>query len=213
MNRIFNLGILSILVLAGCSEETEPVAQAAVNEEAAAIPTYFDGYVLSPQVTDDRSLQKAGQSFRDLRGEIELKAIKTEIPANVVGGIELTVYEAKLLHFKPEYSMIDFFHSYTHETEFGMVKFFVEITNTTEEVLKFAPVAVVETNAGEMKTWEEDIYLEELNGEIQPGETKKGNIGFILEKPSNEPLKFMTSDVYSVSDKKLADAQLIEIEF
>ncbi|XKE93577.1 DUF5067 domain-containing protein [Metaplanococcus flavidus] len=213
MNRIFNLGILSILILAGCSEETEPVAQAAVNEEAAAIPTYFDGYVLSPQVTDDRSLQKAGQSFRDLRGEIELKAIKTEIPAYEVGGIELTVYEAKLLHFKPEYSMIDFFHSYTHETEFAMVKFFVEITNTTEEVLKFAPVAVVETHAGEMKTWEEDIYLEELNGEIQPGETKKGNIGFILEKPSNELLKFMTSDVYSASDKKLADAQLIEIEF
>ncbi|RLQ84900.1 hypothetical protein [Planomicrobium sp. Y74] len=212
MNRIFYLGILSILVLAGCSEETEPVAEAAVNEEAA-IPTYFDGYVLNPQVTDDRSLEKAGQSFRDLRGEIELKAVNTEIPAYEVGGVELTVHEAKILHFKPEYSMIDFFHSYTHETEFGMVKYFVEITNTTEEVLKFAPVALVETNAGETKTWEEDIYLEELNGEIQPGETKKGNIGFILEKPSKEPLKFTTSDVFSVSDKKLAEAQLIEIEF
>lgn len=212
MKRIIYLGMLSILLLAGCSEEAEPVANAAANEENA-IPAYFDGYVLSPQVTDDRSLQDEGQSFRDLRGKIELNAIKTEIPEYEIGGIELIVHEAKVLHLKPEYSMVDFFHSYTHEMEFDMVKFFVEITNTSDKVLQFAPAAIVETDSGDTKTWEEDIYLEELNGEIQPGETKKGNIGFILEKSGVESLKLTTSDVFNMNDEKLAEAQLIEIEF
>lgn len=212
MKRILFMGIMSILILAGCSEEAKPAAEAASNNETA-IPAYFGDYVVNPQVTDDRSLQEAGQSFSDLRGEIELKAIETELPVHEIGDIELTVHEAKLLHFKPDYSMIDFYHSYTHETEFDIVKYFVEITNTSDEVLKFAPVAITETESGETVTWEEDIYLEELNGEIQPGETRKGNIGFILEKPGVESLKLTTSDVFSASDEKLAEAQQIEIEF
>lgn len=212
MKRIIFWGMLFILLLAGCSEKEEPIANAAANEKEV-IPAYFDGYVPSPQVPDDRSLQKEGQSTRDLRGEIELNAIKTEIPAFEIGAIELMVHEVKVLHLKPEYSMVDFFHSYTHDMEFDMVKFFVEITNTSDEVLKFGPAAVVETNAGDTKLWEEDIYLEELNGEIQPGETKKGNIGFILETPDVESLKLTTSDVFSASDKKLVEAQQIEVEF
>jgi len=212
MKRRIYVGMLALLLLAGCSEEAEPVANAAANEETA-IPAYFDGYVVSPQVTDDRTVQKVGQSFRDLRGGIELKAVNTELPGYEIGGIEVTIHEAKILHLQPEYSMIDFFHSYTHETEFDMVKYFVEITNTTDEVLKFAPAAIVKTDSGETKTWEEEIYLEELNGDIQPGETKKGNIGFILEEPGAESLTLTTSDVFSAEDEKLEDAQEIQIDF
>lgn len=212
MKRRIYIGLAALLLLAACSEEAEPVANAQANAETA-IPAYFDGYVVSPQVTDDRTVQKTGQKFRDLRGGIELKAVNTDMPASKVGGIKVTIHEAKILHLKPEYSMIDFFHSYTHETEFDMVKYFVEITNTSEEVLKFAPAAIVETDAGETKTWEEEIYLEELTGEIQPGETKKGNIGFILDEPGVESLTLTTSDVFSAEDEKLADAQEIQVEF
>lgn len=212
MKRRIYMGLAALLLLAGCSEEAKPVASAQANAESA-VPAYFDGYVVSPQVPDDRTVQKAGQTFRDLRGSIELKAMKADIPAVEVGGIEITIHEAKLLHLKPEYSMIDFFHSYTHETEFDMAKYFVEITNTTDEVLKFAPAAIVESNAGETKTWEKEIYLEALTGEIQPGETKKGNIGFILEEPGVESLTLTTSDVFSAVDEKRADAQEIQVEF
>ena len=212
MKRRIYVGMLALLLLAGCSDEAEPVVSAEANAETT-IPAYFDGSVVSPQVTDDRTVQKVGQSFRDLRGGIELKAVNTEIPASEIGGIEVTIHEAKILHLQPEYSMIDFFHSYTHETEFDMAKYFVEFTNTTDEVLKFAPAAIIETDSGAIKTWEDELYLEELNGDIQPGETKRGNIGFILDEPGVESLTLTTSDVFSAEDDKLADAQEIQIEF
>ena len=83
---------------------------------------------------------------------------------------------------------------------------FVEITNTSDETLHFAPVALLETDAEEIKLWEDDIYLEELNGELASGETKQGNIGFIIEEGDIASVNVTTSDVYGDQDNKIAEA-------
>ncbi|TWT27113.1 DUF4352 domain-containing protein [Planomicrobium sp. CPCC 101110] len=228
MKKAIYFYLAAILLLAGCSGQAEPAASAAENQaeqtaadtaevaettETAAAPAYYDGYVKNPQVVDDRLLQEVGQSMRDSKGEINLTNANTEAQTASVGEISLTIREAKIFHFQPDYSLIDFYHSYTHDAEFDMVKFFVEIENTSDAPLHFAPVALVETSAEETKTWEDDIYLEELGGEIAPGETKSGNVGFIIEKSDIDSLTVTTSDVFDKEENKLEDAKKIDIKF
>lgn len=216
MKKIGYLWLASIILLTGCSEQTQPdVAEAAEQEtETPAIaPAYYENYVQNPQAVDDRLLQEKGQTVRDGKGEGELKKVNMETQTFSIGEIELTIREAKVLHMKPDYSLIDFYHSYTHDAEFDTVKVFVEIENTSDKPIHFAPVALLETDTKELKTWEDDIYLEELNGEIGAGETKKGNIGFILEKSDIESLAITTSDVFDKEEKKLSNAEKIELDF
>ena len=205
------LVLASALLLSGCSDKGEAqIAEAATD---SGVPEYYNGYVQNPQVTADKSLTKAGQSIRDDKGEIVLNAANSKSATHRIGGIEMALKEAKLFHYKPSYGLIDFYHSYTHDTEFHVVKFFVEIKNATDEPLNFAPVALLETNAGETKLWEDDIYLEELNGEIAPGETKKGSIGFIVENPDIDAVSITTSDLFDGNEKKIQAAQKIDIAF
>ncbi|MBT2571017.1 hypothetical protein [Planococcus sp. ISL-110] len=205
MKKAICLLALSAILLGGCTEKADStvVASAAGQND---IPEYYADYVLSPQVTDDRMLQEAGQNQRDAKGEATAKAVNMDKETYDVGPVELTVAESKILQLKPDYSLIDFFHSYTHDQEFRVVKMFVEITNTSDKPLHFAPVALLETAADELKIWEDDIYLEELNGELAAGETKRGNIGFIVEGGSFDSMKITTSDVYDSQDNKIAEA-------
>ena len=60
---------------------------------------------------------------------------------------------------------------------------------------------MIETSSGEKLDWEKDIYLEELNGEIEGNSTKKGNLGFIIDASKDlEWIELTTSDVF---DQKL----------
>ena len=93
------------------------------------------------------------------------------------------------------------------------MKMFVEITNTSDEPIHFAPVALLETAEEELKLWEDDIYLEELNGELAPGETKTGNVGFIIEKGGIESINITTSDVFDSKDKQIAKAVEFNTQF
>ncbi|WP_078409407.1 hypothetical protein [Priestia abyssalis] len=197
-------------------------------------------YQPNPQVTDDRSLLEVGQSYEDDKGEATLKAINNVNQTYKVGPIELTVKEMKLVHLRPSYGMIDYFHVLTHEEEFDFVKVFVEIKNTSSEKVNFAPVALLETNTGETFDWEKDIYLEELNGEIQGNAVKTGNIGFIVnatdghahkeqhdehaggdsekDEHDNEAknvkwIEITTSDVFDQTENKISESQKIKIEF
>ncbi len=54
-----------------------------------------------------------------------------------VGPIEVKVKEMKVMHATPDYSMIDFFHGYTHDEDFDIVKVNVEIKNNTDKKLSF----------------------------------------------------------------------------
>lgn len=213
MKKTVYLLALSALLLGGCSESDDSTMIASAADQTNDIPGYYDGYVLSPQVTDDRLLQETGQNKRDAKGEATVKAVNMDSETYKVGPVELIVAESKILQLEPDYSLIDFFHSYTHEQEFEVVKMFVEITNTSDEPIHFAPVALLETAEEELKLWEDDIYLEELNGELAPGETKTGNVGFIIEKGGIESINITTSDVFDSKDKQIAKAVEFNTQF
>jgi hypothetical protein len=208
--------------LVGCNQENESSdghENGSANgklqsEENSTLPRKNAGeYVSNPQVTDDRSLVNVGEAFSDEKGEAELKAFKKADEEIEVGPITLMVKEVKVLSYRPDYSLIDFFHSYTHDDVFDFVKVFVEIENKSNEPLNFAPAALLETDKGEKKTWEDDIYLEELNGKIRPGEKKAGNLGFIIEKSDLKFITITTSKVFDENEKELNSEKVIEVSF
>ncbi|WP_419392979.1 hypothetical protein [Cytobacillus praedii] len=211
MKQVIYLALL-LIALTGCSinDEKSVAAKTSANN---TIPSYYSDYILNPQVSDDRLLQEVGQFSRDNRGELKVKAAEHDSRTFKIGSIELAIKEAKILHFKPDYSLIDFYHSYTHDQEFDFVKFFVEIKNTSNQPLKFAPIAIVNTSAGEKVTFEDDIYLEVLNGEIAPNGIKKGNLGFIIEDSNVNSIEIMTSDVFNEKDEKINDSETIRVKF
>ena len=87
----------------------------------------------------------------------------------------------------------------------------MELENLSDEIRKFSPIAFIQTDKDEMITWEKDIYLEELNGVLNPGERKKGNIGFILENSAVNKVQLSTSDAYTEQDNLLGKAKMIDI--
>lgn len=222
MKKIITLYSFLFLLLIGCSHQETPQHVSAKNEHEKSeensnnsvnIPEYYDSYSSNPQVIDDRSIQELGKNFHDTKGEATLEAITTKSQTKKIGAIEVTIKEAKVIHFKPAYSLIDFYHTYTHDEEFTFVKFFIEINNTSDETFKFAPIAIIDTNENERNTWENDIYLEELNGEIEANSKKSGNIGFIIKKPNIHSIKITTSDLFNKDDKKINEAETINIQF
>jgi hypothetical protein len=233
MKQSLNLLVL-ILLLVGCSANA-----ATVNDEkntvdktnAEQIETNeaenknrIGQYQPNPQVTDDQSLLNVGQTYSDAKGEATLKAINDVNQTYIVGPIELTVKEMKMIHLRPDYSMIDYFHVLTHDEEFDFVKVFIEIRNTSSEKVNFAPIALLKTNLGETFNWEKDIYLEELNGEIAGNSTKSGNLGFIVNASESgtlndgdakniEWIEITTSDVFGKEENKINESEKIKIEF
>ncbi|MGM0862050.1 MAG: hypothetical protein ACQEWH_15355 [Bacillota bacterium] len=221
------------MMLAGCSsnagsEYNEKTVEAKQQKASGQTDNKMNEYQPNSQVTDDRSLQKVNQIFSDDKGEAVLKDIKNVNKTYDIGSIELTVREIKLIHLRPDYSMIDYFHVLTHDEEFDFVKVFVEIQNKSSEKVNFAPIALLKTNTGETFDWKKDIYLEELNGEMEGGATKSGNLGFIVNAAGghghNEQtnhktekdikwIEMTTSDVFDKNHKKISDSQKIKIEF
>lgn len=210
--RLLYFCLLAVLLMAGCSDQEEPSTVLAA-EEANEVPVYYKDYVANPQVTADALLQKAGQTIRDDKGELAANEVKMDSQSHKIGPVEITIREAKNLRYKPAHSLSDFYHAYTHDAEFDLVKFFVEIKNTSDEPLHFAPVVLLETSTGEKKLWEDDVYLEELDSEIASGETKSGNFGFILEEADFKFLTISTSGVFAKSTEKIADAKTVDFRF
>lgn len=176
MKKILSI-LFFIVMLAGCSSNADSEKQNTAGEQTAkATPQStssqkdsIDEYQPNAQVTDDRSLLKVNQTFSDDKGEAVLKDIKQVNQTYKIGNVELTVKEMKLIHLRPDYSMIDYFHVLTHDEEFDFVKVFVDIKNTSSEKVNFAPIALMKTNTGETFDWNKDMYLEELNGELEGG--------------------------------------------
>jgi hypothetical protein len=209
LKKYIALVALLMLVISGCSNNSaSPVKEKPANND------YLNDYSSNPQVTDDRTLLEVGQSVSDEKGEATLKAINQVNETYEEGPIKLTVKDMKIIHLRPDYSLIDYFHVLTQEEEFDFVKAFIEIENTSPEKSNFAPIALIETSTGERIDWEKDIYLEELNGEIEGNETKKGNLGFILNSSEDlEWIEITTSDVFNKDEEKIIDSQKIKIKF
>ncbi len=214
--------LLALFLLAGCSSAQEEAAKQPVEKQkpAATQPEKTnetpneDVYVPSAQVTDDIALTTVGKTINDAKGELTLKAYQNVNKTVTVGPIELLVKDVKVMHFVPDYSMIDFFHAYTHDEEFDFVKIGVEIKNNSTEEVQFNPVAFVQTSNEEHKTWEDDIYLEELTGALKGKSHKQGNMGFILEKAENlQSVEIVTSDAVDKSGKVLEKGQTVTVDF
>jgi len=210
--------LLAISILSGCSaaapEDSTKETKAAGAVKAVDEPKTHNIYVPNPQVTDDSTLKKAGDTVTDRKGELTLKAVKEVNKHLTLGGIQYTIKDIKLLHYVPDYSMIDFFHPYTHEEEFDFVKMGIEIENTSKENYHFAPVALMKVNGSIHKTWEDDFYLEELNGEIAAGQMKKGNVGFIVDELDGlSEVEILSGDLVSDDKKKKASPVRLAIPF
>jgi hypothetical protein len=119
-----------------------------------------------------------------------------------------------LLHFIPDYSLIDFFHPYTHDEEFDFVKIEVEIQNNSKESYHFGPVAMVNINNSIHKTWEDDFYLEELHGEIAGRQKKQGNLGFIVDDLENlDKVEIFSGDLVDKDKKKIGEPVNLVVTF
>lgn len=212
--------LLTLLLLAGCSsnQDTNTNTNSIETKETSTQTVHVtkvsnDTYIPNPQVIDDTSLLNIGDFYRDRKGEATLRAIDGESKSLTIDSVKLIIKDAKIIDYRPAYSLIDFYHTYTHEEQFTFIKFFVEIENISNEKKKFSPVAFIQTNTDEMITWENDIYLEALNGVLNAGERKKGNLGFIVENSDIHKLQLSTSDVYNQQEKKLAGAKTIDFIF
>ncbi|GIO21451.1 hypothetical protein [Oceanobacillus sp. J11TS1] len=208
-----------MIALAGCSQDREAEKADAAEAKSVAISDsnppaeYLEGYMKNPQLPDDRELVEPDQIIEDSKGRSTLIKMNQVNQVYKMWNIELTIRDAKLIHLRPAYSMIDYFHGLTAESEFDYIKFFVEVNNTSSQNLQFSPIAQIETNHGEQVHWEDDVYLEGIDELLQPGQSRKGNMGFIIEKADNlSSITITTSDVYDEEGNKVTDAQTIEIE-
>jgi hypothetical protein len=216
--------LLFVFLLTGCSfvsilptnEKTGSNMEKTSTETKNISEDDHTAYYNSPQVTDDSTLQNPGQSVTDEKGEATLKSIKQINKAYHFGDIEYTIKEIKLLHYRPDYSLIDYFHPLTEEEEFDFIKISVDIENHAKDKRNFAPVALFETNTGVKQDWKQDMYLEHLNGEIEGSQIKRGSLGFIVNQANDkqiEWIKILTSDVFNEKHERLEEAQKIQLEF
>ncbi|MED4697418.1 DUF4352 domain-containing protein [Peribacillus frigoritolerans] len=215
MNRLM---IGALLLTAFGALNTQPAYEEETTakektEEFARPLEKKDVYVPNPQLPDDINLNQIGQNVSDAKGELTLKAYKKVNETLNVGPIEVNIKELKVMHATPDYSMIDFFHGYTHDEDFDIVKVNVEIKNNSDKKIKFSPVAFLETDRGEHLTWEDEIYLEELTGEIEGNGSKSGNIGFILNDGNIKGISVMSSDAVDDEGKVLAKGKSAEFAF
>ncbi|MGG3555517.1 DUF4352 domain-containing protein [Peribacillus frigoritolerans] len=215
MNRLM---IGALLLTAFGALNTQPAYEEETTakektEEIARPLEKKDVYVPNPQLPDDIKLNQIGQNVSDAKGELTLKAYKKVNETLNVGPIEVNIKEMKVMHATPDYSMIDFFHGYTHDEDFDIVKVNVEIKNNSDKNIKFSPVAFLETDRGEHLTWEDEIYLEELTGEIEGNGSKSGNIGFILNDGNIKGISVMSSDAVDDEGKVLAKGKSAEFAF
>lgn len=170
------------------SEKSVPKQETPVSIEKSA------AYVPNPQLPDDRKLTTVNQSVSDDKGELTLKQIVRPDVTQTIGPITMKIEEMKVFHARPSYGMIDFFHGFTHDESFDLVKTRVTITNTSDGPVTFNPVAHFKLDAKTEKTIEDDVYLESLATTYAPSETRTGNFGFIIEQPLKS-VELLTSDV------------------
>jgi len=209
---------LTTALLAGCTANSsnnpasEVHAETQANEKSTEILSFKD----SPQAPDDRELTIKDSQFQDEDGSITLKQFAQVHEEKQTGDISMTISDVKVMQYKPSPDLIDFFHGFTHEeTEFPYVRVNVVVKNNGDKPMHIAPVSEITTNQGETVTWEDDFYLEKLNGELKPGEEKVGSLGFILETDPEalESLTISSSEVLNGKKGKVADGVEFEVRF
>lgn len=217
--RYFIIGI-SALLLGGCSVEDTEKEQKSASEsmnEVEATESTPKTFQDSPQAPDDRQLKKVGETLEDQDGVVTLKQYANLNETKQIGDITMTIEEVKVMNYRPSPDLVDYFHGLTHEeVEFPYVRVNVKVKNNSDEPIHFAPVAELATDQGETVTWEEDFYIEKLNGELKPGEEKVGSLGLIIDETTPEELKNLTiktSEVVNDQEEKIGGGEEFTVGF
>ncbi|WP_075981698.1 membrane lipoprotein lipid attachment site-containing protein [Bacillus massilinigeriensis] len=193
------------------SEQGEEEGQTALKNSSENMKLNFGAHAPSPQVSDDQLLQKVGTSITDSKGKLTLRAMNDSNIIEKIGPIKLEIKEIKMMNYRPDYSLIDFFHFYTHDEEFDLLKVKVELQNTSDHPVMFNPLAYLSIG-NEKKSWLDDVYLEELNGVINGGEVRSGNIGFIVNWEDVNEVKIITSDALDEAKKVISKGKNISLK-
>ncbi|MFG6113765.1 hypothetical protein ACGTN9_01160 [Halobacillus sp. MO56] len=209
--------VFSLVLLTGCSTNSnnnESHAEAKDSPAPFEIPEKTK-YTNNPQASDDRDLKKAGDHIEDENGQLTLETIKEGQTVEEIGPVQLVIEDVKVMNYSPSPDLIDYFHGFSdNEANFNYIKFTVAVKNTSEQPTNFAPVDLLETNAGEKKDFDDDFYLEKLYGKYEAGEVKFGNMGFVLNDTKVDELKSITittSNVMDESQDTIAEAEEFEI--
>lgn len=175
--------------------------------------SYTKDYTSNPHITADAQLVKINDRKSSNKGEIELLQVNLTEKNSMIGPMELQFFDVKELLVEPDVSMLDSFQPLTENTSFLLVKTFVRIKNTSQESVQFNPAAAAKTSTNEKWTWEQEVYLDELNGLYEPGQVKQGNIGFILEK-EDAPTTFtlQSSDVFDLEQDIISIGDQIQLK-
>ncbi|WP_200416375.1 hypothetical protein [Virgibacillus salexigens] len=217
-----------ILILSGCAKQEEnaeaenkqnQTESTDMEEEERTIQEVNDDrdYVDNPQAPDTRSLNEIGDQFEDEDGNVTLEAITDYQKMHSIGPIQMSIRDVKVVNFSPAMHLVDYFHGFTHNEEnFNYIKMYVTIENTSDQMVNFAPVSILETEAGEKKDFEDDFYLQNLYGDLSAGQKKTGELAFILEETNTEQIgtiSLITSDVFDKENQSIEQGKEITIEF
>ncbi|MBP1949245.1 DUF4352 domain-containing protein [Virgibacillus litoralis] len=170
-----------------------------------------------PQAVNDTGLTTIGETAKDENGKIILKAVSDSKETLDINPIEITFKNIKILNYSPELHLIDYFHGYTEqENQFNYIKLNITAKNTSKQPVFFNPVAMIELNTGEKISWEEEFYLEHLNGEYGPGEEKTGTMGFIIDETNIEAIKsfkLSTSEILDANEDIIEKPETVHFQF
>ncbi|MFC7371650.1 DUF4352 domain-containing protein [Fictibacillus iocasae] len=214
--------LMTSLLLFGCSKTEEPKKEEQTKQEAekseSKPETEKEAFGDSPQAADDSSLTKPGTSHEDDDGIVTLLKEAKLNETKDIGPVEMKIESVRVIEYKPSMDLIDFFHGYTHKDEkkFPYVRVNVTLENMSDKPVQFAPVSEIQTDQGQKVTWENDFYIEELNGQLKPGEKKMGSLGFIIDDTDPAKMKSLTvktSEVFDKDKKKLEDAETFDVQF
>ncbi len=212
--------VLSAVLITGCSadtnKDTNTTPQNESNKKESKNQSGEQTFTDSSQASDDTELTEINKKVEDQDGAITLKKYAKVNKEQQADSISLTIDEVKVLHYAPSLDLIDFFHGYTKQDEFPYVRVNVKIANQGKETVHFNPVSTIKTDQGETVTWEDDFYLEKLNGEIKPGEEKVGSLGFILNKTNSDKLNSITitsSEVVNDQKKSISNPLTFNVDF
>lgn len=223
MKHVLIILCTASLILGACANNADQNASQTENTKAVAkanepnAENENKGLIDSPQAPDDSSLTEVGETYQDADGSITLKASADFNEKTTIGDIELTVSDVKVMSYAPSPDLIDFFHGYSNdETKFNYVKIRVQIKNTSDQLVNFAPVSILETSNGEKKGFDDDFYLENLYGNYEPGEERIGQLGFVLNTTEPEQLNaitIQTSDVFDEKEETITSGESITVPF
>lgn len=172
--------------------------------------SYLADYTENPQITNDGKLLVKGDEKQSNKGRVEVIQANFTTKTTMIGPMKVQFFDTKELLVAPDVSMIDYFHELTDEENFHILKAFVSVENTSTEAVQFNPSAGATASSGETWTWQQEVFLDELNGLYEPGQVKKGNIGYILTQDT-PPAAFTieSSDVFDLEqDIVSAGAQI-----